>query len=92
VTYESIRTLHNVEPPAADEEVRAAALEYVRKIGGFHKPAPANEEAVSLAVEQVAAASQALLNSLVTNSPRRKRDLEANRSYLDWIPAYGSGE
>ena len=67
--YESIRTLYNVEPPVADEEIRAAALEYVQKIGGFHKPAPANEEAVSRAVDQVAAASQALLDSLVTTSP-----------------------
>jgi hypothetical protein len=90
--YESIKTLHNVEPPVADEEIRAAALEYVRKIGGFYKPAPANEEAVTRAVEQVAAASQALLDSLVTTSPRRKRDLEANRSYIDWVPVYGSGE
>jgi hypothetical protein len=92
VVYESIRTLYNVEPPVADEDIRAAALEYVRKIGGFHKPSPVNEEAVGRAVEEVAAASQALLDSLVTTSPRRKRELEANRSYLDWIPAYGSGE
>jgi hypothetical protein len=90
--YESIRTLYNVEPPVADEEIRAAALEYVRKIGGFHKPSPANEEAVGRAVEQVATASQALLDSLVTSSPRRKRDLEEYRSYLDWVPAFGSGE
>ena len=90
--YESIKTLYNVEPPVADEEVRAAALEYVRKIGGFHKPSPANEEAVDRAVDQVAAASQALLESLVTTSPRRKRDLEAKRPYIDWVPVYGSGE
>jgi len=90
--YESIRTLYNVEPPAADDEVRAAALEYIRKIGGFHKPSPANEEAVGRAVEQVAAASQALLDALVTSSPRRKRELEEYRPYLDWVPAFGSGE
>lgn len=90
--YESIRTLYNVEPPVADEEIRAAALEYVRKIGGFHKAAPVNEEAVGRAVDQVAAASQALLDSLVTTSPRRKRELETSRAYLDWVPAYGSGE
>ena len=90
--YESIRTLYNVEPPVADEEIRAAALEYVRKIGGFHKPAPANEEAVSRAVDQVAAASQALLDSLVTTSPRRRREFESNHPYLDWVPAFGSGE
>ena len=90
--HEAIKTLYNVEPPVADEEITAAALEYVRKIAGFRKPSPANEAAVSRAVEQVAAASQALLDELVTTSPRRKRDLEANRSYLDWVPAYGSGE
>ncbi len=90
--YESIKTLYNVEPPVADEEIRAAALEYVRKIGGFHKPSPANQEAVSRAVDQVVAASQTLLDTLVTSSPPRRRDLEANRSYLDWVPVYGSGE
>ena len=90
--YESIKRLYNVEPPAADEEVRAAAFEYVRKISGFHRPSPANEAAVERAVDEVVAASQALLDSLVTTSPRRKRDLEASRSYLDWVPAFGSGE
>ncbi len=89
--YDSIKTLYNVEPPAADAEIRAAALEYVRKIGGFHKPSPANEEVVNRAVEQVAAASQCLLESLVTTAPRHKRDLDTH-PYLDWIPAYGSGE
>jgi hypothetical protein len=90
--YESIKRLYNVDPPVADDEVRAAALEYVRKIAGFHKPSPANEEAVDRAVEEVVAASQALLDSLVTTAPRRKRELESSRSYLDWVPAYGSGE
>ena len=90
--YDSIKTLYNVEPPVADEEIRAAALEYVRKIAGFHKPSPANEAAVDRAVEEVATASQALLDSLVTTSPRRRRELESGRSYLDWVPVYGSGE
>jgi hypothetical protein len=90
--YDSIKTLYNVEPPVADDEVRAAAFEYVRKIAGFHTPSPANEEAFARAADEIASASQALLDSLVTNSPRRKRDLEANRSYLDWVPVYGAGE
>jgi hypothetical protein len=90
--YESIKTLYNVEPPVADEEVRAAALEYIRKISGFYKPAPANEEAVSRAVDEITAASRELLGSLVTSAPPRRRDLEANHSYLDWVPVYGSGE
>jgi hypothetical protein len=90
--YDSIKTLYNVEPPVADEEIRAAAMEYVRRIGGFHKPSPANQAAVDRAVDEVAAASQVLLASLVTTTPRRKRDLEANHSYLDWVPVFGSGE
>jgi len=90
--YESIRTLHNVEPPVAEDDIRAAALEYVRRIGGFHKPSPANELAFNRAVDDVAAASQALLDSLVTTSPRRRRELDDYRSYIDWVPAFGSGE
>ncbi len=90
--YESIKTLYNVDPPVADEEIRAAALEFVRKIGGFHKPSPANEAVVNRAVDQVAAASQDLLESLVTTSPRRRRELEARQPYIDWVPFYGSGE
>jgi hypothetical protein len=90
--YESIKTLYNIEPPVAEDEVRAAALEYVRKISGFHTPSPANQDAVERAVEVVSAASRELLGSLVTTSPRRKRDLEADRSYLDWVPVYGAGE
>jgi hypothetical protein len=90
--YENIKTLYNVEPPAADDEVRAAALEYIRKIAGFHTPSPANEYAIMRAVDDVSVASRELLESLVTTSPRRKRDLETDRSYLDWVPVYGAGE
>ena len=90
--YESIRTLHNVEPPVAEDDIRAAALEYVRRIGGFQKPSPANEPAFNRAVDDVAAASRALLDSLVTTSPRRRRELDDYRSYIDWVPAFGSGE
>jgi hypothetical protein len=90
--YESIKTLHNVEPPVADAEIRAAALEYVRKIAGFHTPSPANSDIVMRAVDQVTAASRELLDSLVTTSPPRKRDVEFDRSFLDWVPVYGAGE
>ncbi len=90
--YESIKTLYNVEPPVAEAEVRAAALEYVRKIAGFQTPSPANKAAMTRAVDEVTSASQTLLASLVTTSPRRKRDLESGRPYVDWVPAYGSGE
>jgi hypothetical protein len=90
--YDSIKTLYNIEPPVAEDEVRAAALEYVRKIAGFHKPAPVNEAAVDRAVDEIAAASKSLFASLVATVPARKRDLEAGRSYVDWVPVYGSGE
>jgi hypothetical protein len=90
--YDSIKTLYNVEPPAVEDEIRAAALEYVRVIAGCHKPSPANEAAISRAVDDVTTASENLLHSLVTTSAPRKRDLEANHSYLDWVPVFGSGE
>jgi hypothetical protein len=75
----NIRTLHNFEPPATDEEVRAAALQYVRKISGFSKPSQANAAAFEDAVREVAAASSRLLDALVTNAPPRDREVEAAR-------------
>ncbi|MBD0329666.1 MAG: DUF2277 domain-containing protein [Thermoleophilia bacterium] len=76
----NIRTLHNFDPPASDEEVQAAALQYVRKISGFTKPSRANEEAFRRAVDEVTAASTRLLASLVTTAPPRDRELEAARA------------
>jgi hypothetical protein len=76
----NIRTLYNFEPPATDEEVHAAALQYVRKISGFTKPSRANEEAFSLAVERVAAASAALLQDLQTAAPPKDREAEAAKA------------
>lgn len=76
----NIRTLHNFEPPATDEEVRAAALQYVRKISGFTKPSAANKEAFDRAVEQVAHVSQHLLHDLVTNAPPKDREVEAAKA------------
>ena len=73
----NIRTLYNFEPPATDDEVRAAALQYVRKISGFTKPSAANQEAFDRAVEQVAHVSQHLLADLVTNAPPKDREAEA---------------
>ena len=75
----NIHTLYNYEPPATEEEVRASALQYVRKISGFTKPSRANEEAFDRAVDEVAAASQALLDRLVTNAAPRNREVEAER-------------
>ena len=73
----NIRRLHNFEPPATDEEVHEAALQYVRKISGFTKPSQANAEAFERAVEEVTAASSRLLSQLVTSAPPRDREVEA---------------
>ena len=72
----SIHTLYNFDPPAAEEEVRAAALQYVRKISGFARPSRANAEAFEQAVDAVAAASQRLLSELVTSASPKDRELE----------------
>jgi len=76
----NIRTLYNFEPPAGDEEVRAAALQYVRKISGFTKPSRANEEAFMRAVEAVAEASARLLGELQTTAPPKDREVEAAKA------------
>lgn len=73
----NIRTLYNFEPPANEEEVRAAALQYVRKISGFNKPSQANAAAFEQAVDDVAAISARLLGELVTNAPPKDREVEA---------------
>jgi hypothetical protein len=75
-----IRTLHNFEPPATDDEVRAAAEQYVRKISGFTKPSKANAEAFERAVDDVAAVSARLLGELVTNAPPKDREAEAAKA------------
>jgi hypothetical protein len=76
----NIRTLHNFEPPATDEEIRAAALQYVRKISGSTKPSRANEAAFDRAVEAVTAASEELLRSLVAAAPPKDREAEAAKA------------
>ena len=76
----NIRTLYNFEPPATEDEVRAAALQYVRKISGFTKPSQANEAAFERAIEAVAAASLELLDSLTTNAPPKDREVEAAKA------------
>ena len=76
----SIKTLFNFDPPATTDEVRAASLQFVRKLSGFNKPSRATEEAFELAVERVAAAAQEMLNTLVTSSPPRDRETEALRA------------
>jgi hypothetical protein len=73
----NIRTLHNFEPPATQEEVEDAALQYVRKISGSTKPSKANQEAFDRAVEEVTAATRHLLDSLVSSAPPKDREVEA---------------
>ena len=75
----NIRPLHNFEPPATEDEVRSAALQYVRKISGFTKPSQANEEAFERAIEEVADASARLLDALVTSAPPKDREVEAEK-------------
>ena len=75
----NIHTLYNFEPPATEDEVRASALQYVRKVSGFTKPSQANEEAFSRAVDEVTDASQRLLDALVTNAAPKDREVEAER-------------
>ena len=76
----SIRPLNNFEPPATDDEVHAAALQYVRKIAGTSKPAAANAAAFDAAVARVAAASRSLLDQLVTTAPPKDREVEAAKA------------
>jgi len=76
----NIRTLHNFEPPATEDEVRAAALQYVRKVSGSTKPSKANEVAFGRAVDEIATITSRLLGELVTAAPPRDRELEAVRA------------
>ena len=76
----NIRTLHNFDPPATDDEIRASALQYVRKISGFSKPSQANTEAFERAVDDVATISARLLGELVTNAPPKDREVEAEKA------------
>jgi hypothetical protein len=81
----NIHTLYNYEPPATEEDVRAAALQYVRKISGFTKPSKANAEAFERAVDEVAAASARLLDELVTAAPPRDREADIARKRARWL-------
>ena len=76
----NIRTLYNFEPPATDDEIRASALQYVRKVSGFTKPSQVNLDAFELAVEQVVAVTSQLLDSLQTRAAPRDREVEAEKA------------
>jgi hypothetical protein len=86
----NIKTLYNFEPPVTKEEIRAASLQYVRKISGFAKPSEANEKAYERAVDDVARASSTLLRSLVTSAPPRDREVEAAKAHARAIRRFGS--
>jgi hypothetical protein len=76
----NIKTLFNFEPPATEEEIRASALQFVRKLSGFNKPSKSNEQAFDLAIEEVSAAARKLIDSLVTGAPARDRDIESSKA------------
>ncbi|OLT41095.1 hypothetical protein BJF86_03665 [Serinicoccus sp. CNJ-927] len=86
----NIRPLNNFEPPATRSEVQAAALQYVRKVGGASKPSQANEQAYATAVATIAAATQDLLDSLVTSAPPKDRDEEATKARARAAKRYAS--
>ena len=78
--WRNIKTLFNFEPPVTDEEIRAASLQFVRKVSGFNKPSKANEAAFAAALEQIAAVSKHLLSALETTAPPRSREDEAAKA------------
>ncbi len=86
----NIKTLYNFEPPATDEEIRAAAVQYVRKISGFAQPSAANRESFDRAVERVAEASATLLADLVTTAAPRDRETEAARARARAVRRFGT--
>ena len=86
----NIKTLFNFDPPVTDEEIRAASLQFVRKISGFNKPSKANEEAFSAAIEEIAGVSARLLYSLETNAPSRNRDEEAAKAKARAAERFGT--
>lgn len=86
----SIKTLFNFQPPATDEEIRSASLQFVRKLSGYQKPSQANEAAFNLAVEQVAAAAHRMLDSLQTSAEPRDREVESARARARAAERFGT--
>ena len=87
----NIKPLFNFDPPATGEEIRASSLQFVRKISGFNKPSIVNEQVFNLAVEQVAAVAQNLLDSLITNAEPRDREVLAERARARAAEGFGTG-
>ncbi len=86
----NIKTLFNFEPPATEEEIQAASLQFVRKLSGFQKPSKANEESFHKAVEDVAAIARELLDGLETTAPPRDREIEAQRAKARALERFGA--
>jgi hypothetical protein len=86
----NIKTLYNFTPPATDDEIRASALQFVRKLSGYNRPSKANEDAFNRAVEQVTAAARELIASLVTDAPPRDRAVEAAKARARAAERYGT--
>ena len=85
----NIRTLHNFEPPATEEEIRASSVQFVRKLSGFTKPSKVNEEVFNRAVEEVNRAATELIHSLVSNAPPKNREVEAAKAKARAAERYG---
>jgi hypothetical protein len=85
----NIKTLHNFEPPATQEEIHASSLQFVRKLSGFSKPSKANEDVFNRAVEQVTRAAEELIRNLVSNAPPRDREVEAAKAKARAAERYG---
>lgn len=86
----NIRTLHNFAPPATDEEIRSAALQFVRKLGGFTRPSQANQAAFDRAVDEVSRSARVLIDALVTQAPPKNRDIEAQRAKARSVARFGN--
>jgi hypothetical protein len=86
----NIRTLHNFEPPATDDEIREAALQYVRKVSGSTKPSRSNAEAFDRAVDEIALATASLLDALVTSAPPKNREAEAAKRHARAVQRFAA--
>jgi hypothetical protein len=87
----NIKTLFNFEPPATEEEIRAASLQFVRKLSGFNSPSKANQAAFDRAVDDVASVARTLIASLVTTAEPRDREIEAARAHARSVARFGPG-
>ena len=86
----NIKTLYNFDPPATDEEIRAASLQFVRKLSGFNQPSQVNEAAFNQAIEEVAVTTRKLLNSLTTHAEHRNREEEAAKAHARAVERFGT--